>query len=141
MTSDTKSYYELPQTPNHPIFHRTWIIRAEWAHPLWHSYGVLLYDLTTPGHSDPAVYLEGATHELMIFALDPDHPAEPPLKFLKPANHGYQFAAATNEAAAERVVALLDEIDGGKLSPDTDYRFMWDARFTDGASLHMRGQR
>lgn len=141
MTSETKSYHEVPTTPDYPIFHRTWIIQAKWAHPLWHSYAVLLYDLTTPGQSEPVIYLDGATHEVMVFAMDPDHPAEPPLKFLRPANHGYQFIAASDEAAVERVVALLEEIDGRKLSPDTDFRYMWDDRFCDGATLHMRGLR
>lgn len=130
-----------PATPATPAFGMSWIVFAPWAHPVWHSYVVLLYDLTTeiPDQPAPVLYLDGATHELMVFALDPSHPAEPPVHTLAPANHGYQFRADSNEAARDRVVALLEMIAAGTLSPDTDYRLSWDARFADGVSLLQAG--
>ncbi len=129
-----------PETDSQ-VFNRGWVLKAAWAHPLWHSYVVFLYDLTSPSPDGtaPTVYLEGATHELMVFALDPDHPAEMPFRMLQPANHGYQFKAESNAAAEARVVALLDEVEATTLSPDTDFRAMWDARFADGVSLLNRG--
>lgn len=129
-----------PETDSQ-VFNRGWVLKAAWAHPLWHSYVAFLYDLTSqaPDGTTPKVYLEGATHELMVFALDPSHPAEMPFHMLQPANHGYQFKAESNEAAEARVVALLDEIEAHKLSPDTDFRTMWDVRFADGVSLLNRG--
>lgn len=118
-------------------FTKTWVLKAPWAHPLWHSYAVIIYDLTTKvdGLPDPVIYMEGATHELMVLALNPEKPVGPGLHFLRPANHGYQFKADSNEAATARVIALLDEMAAGILSPDTDFRSMWDVRFRDGVSL------
>lgn len=124
-----------------PSFGKTWIVEAGWAHPVWHSYVVFLYDLTTeiPGLPTPAIYKEGVTHELMVYALDPAQPIDPPIHILQPANHGYQFAADSNEAATARVVSILELIETMRLSPDTDFRSAWDTLFLDGVSLHMKG--
>lgn len=124
-----------------PVFNRAWVISAPWAHLAWHSYVFFLYDLTSqaPDGMTPVVYGEGLTHELMVFALDPQYPAEFPFHMLQPANHGYQFKAESNEAAEARIVALLNEIEAMTLSPDTDFRSMWDVRFSDGVSLLNRG--
>ena len=134
------TYHEFTR-PEGPVFNKTWIVEAKWAHPLWHSYAFLLYDITTeiPGQPASVFYRDGMTHELMVFALDPAHPVEPMFKVLTPANHGYQFKAESDEAATARIVALLEEIEAKKLSPDTDFRTMWDVRFPDGVSLYMKG--
>ena len=130
-------HFDRPQNPQ--PFGKTWIVEAPWAHPVWDNYVVLLYDLTTDTGSAPAIHREGMTHELMVFALDPSKPIDPPSHMLRPANHGYQFKADSDEAATERVVNLLEEIEVKHLSPDTDFRTMWDVRFPDGVSLHMKG--
>lgn len=130
----------IPENPATPAFGKTWIVEARWAHPLWHSYAALLYDLTTHIEGTaPTLYFDGATHELMVFALDPSRPVDPPAYMLVPANHGYQFRAESNEAATARVISILDLIAQAKLSPDTDFRSAWDALFLDGVSLHMKG--
>ncbi|EUB97245.1 hypothetical protein PMI07_000821 [Rhizobium sp. CF080] len=127
----------IPAAPATGAFNKTWIVEAAWAHPLWDCYVVFLYDLTTdlPGQQAPTLYKEGMTHELLVFALDPAHPVEPPVHRLEPANHGYQFKAESDEAAESRVVELLEAISAGTLSPDTDFRAMWDSRFVDGVTL------
>lgn len=124
-----------------PSFGKTWIVEAGWAHPVWHSYVVYLYDLTTeiPGLPAPVIHKDGVTHELLVYALDPAQPNDPPVHILQPANHGYQFKADSNEAATARVVALLEDIEAKNLSPDTDFRRVWDAYFLEGVSLHMKG--
>ncbi|NTD85443.1 hypothetical protein [Agrobacterium tumefaciens] len=130
-----------PTTPATPAFGKTWIVNARWAHPIWHSYAVLLYDLTTniPGAPTPAIYKDGVTHELMIYALDPDFPDDPPTHMLSPANYGYQFYAETDQAAEARIVSILRLIEAMQLSPDTDFRSAWDSLFLDGVTLHMKG--
>lgn len=134
------SYHEF-STPEGPVFAATWIVEAKWAHPLWHSYVFFLYDIATeiPDQRPAVIYRDGMTHELLVYALDPSHPVESTFQVLQPANHGYQFKAESDEAAIARVVALLEEIEAKKLSPDTDFRAMWDVRFSDGVSLHMKG--
>lgn len=119
--------------PHHPVFSLTWfIIDAGWAHPLWHQYQLLLYDLTTPTIKPPKIYLAGATHEMMLYALDPEHPisrgstpAPNEIYRLSPANYGYQFKAKSNDDAGERMQAVVDGIVSRQISPDTDWRSFW----------------
>lgn len=126
-------------------FAATWLLDAPWAHPVWSQYTLFVYDLTTPTAEPPIVYLNGATHEMLLFALDPAHrvdPAQPAsrqkIAKLHPANAGYQFRAASDEAAVERLQQIVDAIEARRLSPDTDFRSVWDRRFADGCSLLRR---
>lgn len=132
MTYGQHPFQDVPGRP----FGRVWWCHAPWAHPFWHSYLFSLVDLTTPTARPPRIYLPGATHEVMVVALDPAFPntAMPP-HTLSPPNHGYQFIADSNEAAERRIVELLDMIDDHRLSPDTDHRRVWDSLFADGRSL------
>ena len=129
-------------------FNAVWSVKAPWAHPLWHSYVTVLYDLTTPvperiAADGPVLYMPTATHEFLLYALDPDQPVpkitEDPTTWayrrLSPANHGYQFAAASDDAAFARIDKLMAEIDRGNLSPDTDFTRHWDTLFADGVTL------
>jgi hypothetical protein len=126
-----------------PIFNAAWVINAPWAHPIWTQYALFLYDLTTPSDKGETVFLkEGMTHEMILYALDPvvlilPHKTliEQGFKYLTPANCGYQFKAESNEAAVERIRKIIDKVDSRAISPDTDYRGMWDELFKDGASL------
>lgn len=117
------------------IFNVAWIVNAAWAHPLWHQYLVVLYDLTTEGV--PAImYMPDATHEFVVYALDPechikkDAPINDCRKLEGP-NYAYQFRAESNEAAMERIQEIVDRIVKLKLSPDTDYRWYWDGMLRD----------
>lgn len=126
-------------------FNAAWAVDAPWAHPAWSQYAVALYDLTTPYQGvTPHLARPGMTHEVMIWAVNPDKPipASWPANMddrpglLDPANYGYQFAAASHDAAFARIQALVDQIDQKLLSPDTDFRSVWDGIFADGVSLH-----
>lgn len=134
------AYEYIPETPATPAFGRTWIVQAAWAHPVWHSYVFMLYDLTTyiPDQPAPAIYRPGMTHEFMVFALDPAFPSVPPSHLLQPANMGYQFAATSDDEASGRIMSLIADVEAMRLSPDTDWRFMWDEHFADGERLHNR---
>lgn len=130
-------------------FGAIWSVRAPWAHPLWHSYVALLYDLTTPIAEGPAagrpiLYLPNATHEFLLYALKPDHPVpqftDDPTTWhgfrrIEPANHGYQFVAAHDAAAFERIDRTMVAVDRARISPDTDFTRHWDSLFADGVSL------
>lgn len=124
-------------------FGATWLITAAWAHPAWSQYALLLYDLTTPADPAPVIHLDGATHELLLFALDPSHPAssaqamveDGQLHALSPPNHGYQFKAESDAAAVARLQQIVDDIEARRLSPDGDFRAAWEAIFRDAHSL------
>lgn len=121
----------------------TWLVEAPWAHPFWHSYMIHLQHLR-PITSGPLVgkekdivfHLPGATHELWVKALDPDQPRQEQLdtglwRPLSPSNFAAQIIASSDAAALERVENAVREICAGQLSPDTDYRSFWVARFGD----------
>jgi len=122
----------------------TWIITAAWAHPAWYQYELALYDLTSNTGAPLKIYLEGATHEFLLSALDPNHKIdhdkpllEQQVHRLEPANHCYQFKAVSNEAAWSRMQLIVDDIDNMRLNPDTDFRQLWDSRFSDAYSLKL----
>ena len=123
-----------------------WIIEAPWAHPIWHTYAMVLVHLRPiPGGPKVARYLEGATHEFWLFALDPGEPGRITSRqslladglfgidgapgFLTPMQFGAQFIADTDEAAASRLEPSVKAIIDGILSPDTDafgeWKYIW----------------
>jgi hypothetical protein len=111
-----------------------WIVHAPWAHPFWHSYSIFAVHLRPiPGVKPATIHLEGATHEVLLHALDPEwkkDPKEVP-RHLQPANFCGQWIAPTDEAATAKVRECVVDIVHGRLSPDTDYIRFWMARFSD----------
>ena len=111
-----------------------YIVSAEWAHPVWSHYFICCVHLRdVEGVPAANIALEGATHEVMVFALDPS--AEIPLDTmpttLRPINFSGQFIAASDEDAKEKIEEVVLEIINGKLSPDTDFISEWVKRFSD----------
>lgn len=137
-----KNEPHLTTTEGKP-FGATWLITAAWAHPVWSQYALALYDLTTPTDQPAVIHLDGATHELLLVALDPARPATSAqsmveggqVQALSPPNHGYQFKAESDAAAVSRLQRIVDEIEAQRLSPDSDFRAAWDAMFRDAHSL------
>lgn len=134
------TYAWMEKHPTSKIFSVAWVIDAPWAHPVWNQYLVALYDLTTPDEKTGPVkrYLDGATHEFLVRAINPNHPVpkdapliETRVQLLDPPNYGYQFKAASDEAAQARVQEIVDAIVAEKLSPDTDFRSLWDKLLPD----------
>lgn len=112
------------------------IIEAPWAHPMWHSYMLAAGHLRdVPGVKPAHISLPGATHEMWLFALNPEYPREPVIagtghmRFLQPLNFVAQFIATSDGMARERMLKTAEEIIDGKLSPDTDYIKWWAERF------------
>jgi hypothetical protein len=125
--------------------------QCPWAHPIWSEYLLFVYDFAKPlDGKQPKKLNEAATHEFMLYAVAPETPIDfdkplfeqRKLSPLTPPNHGYQFTAASNDEAWDRVNALVDEcykeLSPGVfvLNPDTDYRRSWDNRMVDGWTLH-----
>jgi len=121
-----------------------WIVEAPWAHMIWHSYAVILLHLRPlPDASTTKIYLDGATHELGVYALDPDGKREPLIRgaagfgdagaanFLTPLNFAAQFVEPSDAAASERIEKTVRAICAGKLSPDTDFIRTWMHLFGD----------
>jgi hypothetical protein len=109
-----------------------WVVNASWAHPLWHSYCLsLIHVRPIPGTPPPIIHLEGATHEMWLFALNPDYAIvlDRLPEILNPMNFGAQFIEPHDLAAIARIEDAVREIVRGELSPDTDYTQQWIKRF------------
>lgn len=118
----------------------SWIASAAYAHPMWSHYVILCVALRDiPGVPKATVHLAGATHEVMVFALDPDsQPAVNDMpRMLHPANFVAQFIEPDDVSAAARVQQAVQDVIDGTLNPDTDFRRAWVDRF--GSSNLKRG--
>lgn len=116
-----------------------WIIEAPAYHPAWHSYSLCLVHLRPLGTPrETLFYLDGATHELWLYAMDPTKDRRPMLatgivkgNWLMPANYAGQFIEVSDELALARVNKSIQGICDGALSPDTDYQSRWRALYGD----------
>ena len=115
-----------------------WLVEAPWAHPVWHSYLVMLIHLRPiPNFEPPKMYNAHATHEILVHALDPNGDRDKLLaesigwhcRLLEPANYTGQIVEVTDDLARDRVRRAVEMICNGDLSPDSDYRVQWIALF------------
>jgi hypothetical protein len=112
----------------------SWIVQAPNAHPIWTYYWIGCVSLRDTADTPPArIILAGATHEVMVYAINPDH--EPAIDeapaLLTPANFHGQFIAGDDTAAAAHVRETVVEILQGRLSPDSDALREWIRRYSD----------
>lgn len=109
----------------------SWLVEAPWAHPVWHSYALMCIHLRpTPNGAETIFHLEGATHEMWLYALNMESPRDAILRgetlpFLLPINFASQFVCKNDSEAARRIEEALRGILAGKLSPDTDFIGQW----------------
>ena len=113
-----------------------WVVEAPWAHPAWHSYGVVLIHLRPVEGEDTVFYLAGASHEVVIYALDPrEHRQamvdEGRIAPLEPPNFAAQFIEPDDAKAQHRIQVTVQSIIDGLLSPDTDFVRLWVQLFGD----------
>lgn len=123
-----------------------WVVEAIWAHPAWHSYSVFCQHLRPMvGYDKPVKFhLEDATHELVVFALDPQKNRESLIntglvegRWLQPPNFAAQFIELNDDLARGRIRSTVQEIVDGRLSPDTDFRPDWVHRFGGNMTRHI----
>lgn len=129
--------YGTENDPRASVTLPCWIASAAYAHPFWAHYAIMCVALRdVPGVPKAKINLEGATHEIMVFALNPDHkPAVDDLPHaLQPGNFVGQFIEADDSAAAARVQQAVQDVIDGTLNPDTDFLRLWVERFS-GSNL------
>lgn len=110
-----------------------YLIFAPGAHPLWSWHvlmGVALREV--PGVSPPVLQYPDAEYEVMVWALDPGHPAPDPrhwplpgLQLLQPADAVVQFDGTGDDGAAELLKLCAEACAVGILIPDSDHRESW----------------
>jgi hypothetical protein len=103
-----------------------WIISAPHWHPAWSQYLLAILTLADiPGTRPATIYVPGATHELIVAALNPEpgpHAAltatNATLGLLRPVNIAQQFTA-TDARARELAALCVRAVVGGVLNPET----------------------
>jgi len=115
-----------------------WLIEAPWAHPAWHSYSLILVHLRPMPNQPRETYLPCASHELWLYACNPDMERTPMImtgipegRWLAPVNFAAQFVEPNDADALARIDRVVEEICAGTLSPDTDFQREWVKRFGD----------
>ena len=116
-----------------PFSVQRWIIKAPWMHMCWeYHYVGLIHLRDVEGHEPANIQFQGATHELIVLAMNPD--AEPSFsepQFLTPISIAQQFVAENDAEALEKIEFLLNPIAEGRLSVDSDFRSTWQHMLLD----------
>jgi hypothetical protein len=118
----------------------SWLVYAPWAHPIWHSYCLMVISLAEVEGFPPAHINrpgENPTHELFLAALDPGMPSNPraryaldePAPMMRPLNFAAQFKEGSDAKCSARIRAAVEDIIRGRLNPDTDGMQQWIGRF------------
>lgn len=121
-------------TPAADLTVSSWILHVPKAHPMWEYYWLGCVHLRPhPDGPPPMIFLPHATHEVMVYALNPgiDPALDDGPRLLLPANFHGQFIEPSDADAAARVQATVQEIVDGRLSPDTDFQREWVRRYSD----------
>lgn len=117
------------EDPNKQFDCGMWLIWAPWAHPFWQYHWISVVHLReVEGRDKPKIKFEGATHECICFAQNPNvQPRIHPLvnSMLEPLNFAEQFKAQNDAHANEKVEKLVKLVGEGRLSPDSDFRSAW----------------
>jgi hypothetical protein len=114
-----------------------WLVEAPGGRPLWSWswYIVACVHLReVKGAPAPSLHFPGATHELIMVALDPaarlpsveawGRPGTPQPRILMPLDQCVQFIVADDEQAAVLTVKCVEVIMAG-MTPDSDFRGWW----------------
>lgn len=147
---DIDGMYAKAQEQGEPVPPRqlslpAWLIYAPWAHPIWHSYALMVISLAEVEGFPPARINrpgEHPTHELFLAALDPGQPTAPraryaldePAPMMRPLNFAAQFKEDSDAKCSARIRATVEDIIRGRLNPDTDGIQQWVRRF-GGSSI------
>lgn len=104
-----------------------WLIHRPDAHPYWSNYALAVAHLRPVEGMPPAhKHSPHASHELILFALDPSHAPDPDdeasVKLLKPQNLVRQLDNYSDAAALLLATAMVRAFVSGDLNPDTDHR-------------------
>lgn len=116
-----------------------WVVEAPWSSEVVHSYSLVLVSLAWRlGVRAAERYVEGATHELVLWAIHPMAERAEMLTrptnvkvWLQPPVFGAQVVAASDEAAEKRLFGAVELICDGRLSPHAAHVRSWAALFGD----------
>lgn len=122
-----------------------WLLDAPNAHPAWRFHSLIVVHLReVEGVPAPVMQFAGASHELMVYALDPDHDDEimvgdplTQLHYLTPPDAVVQFIVADDEQARSVAAFAAHAVAHGLVVPDADFREDWE-KGVAATSEHVR---
>lgn len=118
----------------------SWVVEANGFHPLWNRWVVSAIHLRPIEGVKPAsLQFETATHEFVIAAIDPESEFDvdrPPFMFLMPLDLTHQVGGIDDAQAARIVSLMVRTILDGNMSPDQDFRSLWES-LLDNTARHM----
>lgn len=118
-----------PTRPEHQAHVVAYLIDAPGWHPVWNQYQLAVVSLKEfDGVPDPILKFPGATHELLVVAINPEyqqtvssmiqHGTDGKLPYLTPVNIAEQFEATDEEM--EKLAWLCGRaVVSGQLNPET----------------------
>lgn len=122
---------DMPDVPHAAMAVDVWLLTAPDAHPLWSQFALSCVRLVeAPGWPPPILLFPGATHELLVVALNPDDgPFDRatlterarlgvPMPYLLPVNIVEQFTA-TDEEMRKPCWSAASGVALGALPPET----------------------
>lgn len=108
-----------------------WLVHAPHGNPFWPWYMVAVVNLRDhKGQTgSPFIQFPGASHELLVVALNPEDPlpdvdAWTQPRYLVPVDQCVQFIVADDKQATSLLDVVVKGILSG-ISPDQDYRALW----------------
>lgn len=132
--------------PDHEGGLAAWLLNVPGAHPFWSWWMLAACHLRPiPGAQSARKHYPGAEYEFAIITINPEeHPIVDPdnlpregFHLLRPSDVVHQFHGVT-DADVKRIAALaVRAIVTGQISPDQDYRSMWEG-LIDGTVAHYR---
>lgn len=124
-----------------------WIVEAPWSSEVVHSYSLVLAHLKFQlGAPPPVRYVEGATHELALWAVNPQAeraemlvaPVNPKRQWLQPPVFAAQMVCASDEGAERSMFRAVELIGEGRLSPHPAHVRAWVELFGDSVLRRAR---
>jgi hypothetical protein len=133
----------LPDDPGAQVCQ--WLLDAPYAHPFWRWHVIAVVHLRpVAGEQEAHVQFPGASHELLLLALDPqmDDRIEPGRydtqnHWLQPPDVVVQFIVADDDQAREVAKFAADAVTRGLVVPDSDFASHWE-KAIHATAEHMR---
>lgn len=130
----------MPRIENDPMIAAA-IVKMPGVHMMWDRWIILCIHLReAPGANPPKLRFEGASHEFIFAALDPEKGPDidewTPGWLLRPFDLVHQVARLSDEQAVELLrTSVKCMITGEQCPPDRDFRSYWETALTSSALL------
>jgi hypothetical protein len=110
-----------------------WLMFAPTAHPWWRYHVLCVVHLRPLNGDKPHIAFPGASHELLVLAIDPEAEAgidpddyRTQARWLTPPDVVVQFIAADDDQARDVARFAAEAVARGLIVPDPDHQTAWE---------------